>query len=323
MRHHVTLSAFERWRPSTSLRRVSGGTFSRKNDRTSSRNACSSFVNARSIGSSCFLVVLAKARTHYHRPSLLTKAIAICSPHSGCGVWVPAFAGTTVTGRLLQHLQKPRRAHAAADAEWVARLLRFAATAFDQSVAGEARARHAVGMAHRDRAAVDIDLVGVDAELVPAIQHLHRESFVQLPQADVVDGQAITLEQARHGEYRADAHLVRLAPGGDEAAEDAERVQPALRGFLVAHDHARAGAVRKLAGIAGGDRKSLAAHGLEAGETFSGGLGARALVLRERDFLERDCSGRLVGHLHPGGDRRELVLELAALLGRGRAALAL
>src|SRR4051794_11840771 len=70
MRHHVTISSFERWRPSTSLRRVSGGTLSRKNDRASSRNACSSFVNARSIGSSCECVVPAKAGTHYHRPSL-------------------------------------------------------------------------------------------------------------------------------------------------------------------------------------------------------------------------------------------------------------
>src|SRR4051794_24711134 len=252
------------------------------------------------------------------------KAIVVRVPHSCCGVWVPAFAGTTVTGRrLLQHLEKPRRAHAAADAHGDDRVLRLAAAAFNQSVAGEARARHAVGMAHRDRAAVDIDLVGVDAELVAAIQHLHRESFVQLPQADVVDGQAMTLEQARHGEYRADAHLVRLAAGGDEAAEDAERVQPALCRFLVAHDHARAGAVRKLAGIAGGDRKSLATDGLEAGEAFCGGLGARALVLRQRDVLERDCTGGLVGHRHPGGDRRELILELSALLRRGGAALAL
>src|SRR4051812_31252216 len=252
------------------------------------------------------------------------KAIVVRAPNSCCGVWVPAFAGTTATGpELLQHLKKPRRAHAASDAHGDDRIFRLAAAAFDQSVAGETRARHAVGMPHRDRAAVDVDLVGVDAELVAAIQHLHREGFVQLPQADVVDGEAMTLEQARHREHRADAHLVRLAAGGDEAAEDAERVQPPLRRFLVAHDHARAGAVRELAGIAGGDRKAFTAHGLEAGETFSCGLGARALVLRERDVLERDCTGHLVGHRHLCGDRRELILELAALLGRGSAALAL
>src|SRR3954470_11883213 len=86
----------------------------------------------------------------------LAKAIVVRAPHSCCGVWVPAFAGTT---QLLQHLKKPRRAHAAADAHGDDRILRLAAAAFDQSVAGEARARHAVGMAHRDRAAIDVDLV--------------------------------------------------------------------------------------------------------------------------------------------------------------------
>src|ERR1700759_3701497 len=52
MRHQVTISAFEKRRPSCSLRLVSGGTLSRKNARTSSRNASSSLVKARSIGSS-------------------------------------------------------------------------------------------------------------------------------------------------------------------------------------------------------------------------------------------------------------------------------
>ena len=130
-------------------------------------------------------------------------------------------------------------------------------------------------------------------------------------------------EQARHREDRADAHLVRLAAGGDEAAEDAERLEAALGRFLVAHDHAGAGAVGELAGVAGGDGKTFAAHGLEAGKAFSGGLGARTFVLRQGHFLERDGAGRLVGDRHLRGDRRELVLELAALLGGRGAALAL
>src|SRR4029077_14190478 len=40
-------------RPSTSFCRVAGGTLSLKNARTSSRNAISSLLKARSIGSSC------------------------------------------------------------------------------------------------------------------------------------------------------------------------------------------------------------------------------------------------------------------------------
>src|SRR4051794_31235672 len=118
-------------------------------------------------------------------------------------VWVPAFAGTTLS--LLQHLEQTRGAHAAADAHGHHRVFGLAAAALDQGVAGEPRARHAVGMADRDRAAVDVDLVRIDAELVAAIQHLHRESLVQLPQVDVVDAEAMALEQPRHREYRADA----------------------------------------------------------------------------------------------------------------------
>src|SRR4029078_5754024 len=53
MRHQATISSLERWRPSTILRRVSGGTLSLKKARTSSRNTISSLLKARSIGSSC------------------------------------------------------------------------------------------------------------------------------------------------------------------------------------------------------------------------------------------------------------------------------
>src|SRR5262249_32219005 len=53
MRHQAIISSLPRCRPSTSFLRVSAGTLSRKNARTSSRNAISSLVKARSIGSSC------------------------------------------------------------------------------------------------------------------------------------------------------------------------------------------------------------------------------------------------------------------------------
>src|SRR4051812_33488815 len=102
---------------------------------------------------------------------------------------------------LLQHLEQTRGAHAAADAHGNNGVFRLAAAAFDQRVAGEARTRHAVGVADRNRAAVDIDLVRIDAELVAAIDHLHRKGFVQFPEVDVVDTEAVALEQPRHGEY--------------------------------------------------------------------------------------------------------------------------
>ena len=60
-------------------------------------------------------------------------------------------------------------------------------------------------------------------------------------------------EQLRHGEHRADAHLVGLAAGDREAAEHAERLQPFARRGLLAHHDAGAGAVGELAGVAGRD----------------------------------------------------------------------
>src|SRR4029077_8816050 len=135
-------------------------------------------------------------------------------------------------------------------------------------VTGEPRTRHAVGMADRDRAAVDVELFRVDAELVAAVDHLHGKSFVELPKIDVIDLQPVTLEQARHREHRSDAHLVRLTAGGDKAAEYAERLEAAPCGLLVAHDHRRAGPVRQLAGIAGGDGETFTAHRLERGNPF-------------------------------------------------------
>ncbi len=129
----------------------------------------------------------------------------------------------------------------------------------------------------------------------------------------------MALEQTRDRVDRADAHLVRLAPGRHEAAEDAERLQAAPGGFLVAHDHGGAGTVRELAGVAGGDEAALADR-LEAGETFGGGFRTRTLILRQRNFLEGNGAGRLVGHAHGGLDGSDLIVELAALLrGRGTA----
>ena len=87
-------------------------------------------------------------------------------------------------------------------------------------------AAHAVRMADGDRAAVDVEAVVGDAEPIAAVDHLHGERFVQLPEVDVLDLRAGLLEQLRHREHRADAHLVRLAAGDGEAAEDAERRQP-------------------------------------------------------------------------------------------------
>jgi hypothetical protein len=67
-----------------------------------------------------------------------------------------------------QHFEHARRAHAAADAHGHDHALGAAALAFDQGVAGQALAAHAVGVAHGDRAAVDV-------QPVPGMPSLSRQ----------------------------------------------------------------------------------------------------------------------------------------------------
>src|SRR5688572_24314155 len=94
----------------------------------------------------------------------------------------------------------------------------------------QACAGHAVGMAHRDGATVDVEAFIRNSELVRAVQHLYREGFIELPEVDVRDALAGALQQLRYGEYGPDAHLVRLAARDREPAEDAERFRPELTG---------------------------------------------------------------------------------------------
>src|SRR5581483_615062 len=88
-------------------------------------------------------------------------------------------------------------------------------------------------MAHGDRAAVHVEPLVRDAQAVAAVDHLHREGLVQLPQIDVFDLFAGLLEQLRHGEHGTDAHFVRLAAGHREAAKHAHRLQSPRRGRAI------------------------------------------------------------------------------------------
>ena len=197
------------------------------------------------------------------------------------------------------------------------RVLRAAPLAFDQDMAGHARAAHAERMADRDRAAVHVELVLRNAEPVAAVEHLAGERLVQLPQVDVVHLHAGALQQLRHREHRADAHLVRLAARDREAAERAERLQALLLGELGAHHHAGRRAVGELARIAGRDEAALA-HRLEAAQAFEVGVRAVALVALERDVLDAFRLGVLVDHLLLRRQRHDLVLEAARPAGPRR-----
>ena len=69
-------------------------------------------------------------------------------------------------------------------------------------MAGQPAAGHAERVADRDRAAIHIQLLMRNAELVLAVEHLACEGFVQFPQIDIVDRQAGPFQQFRNSKDR-------------------------------------------------------------------------------------------------------------------------
>ena len=63
----------------------------------------------------------------------------------------------------------------------------------------------------------------------------------------------MTLQKARYGDHRPDAHLIGLHAGDGKALEDAQRLDAVFCCCLLAHHHAGGCAVGELRGIAGGD----------------------------------------------------------------------
>src|SRR5712672_2069641 len=132
--------------------------------------------------------------------------------------------------RPLHDLKQAGSALPAAYAHRYHSILHAAPTAFYQSVSRQAGATHSVRMPNRDSATVDVEPVQRNAQAVRAVQHLDGERFIQLPQANVVDRETCPLEKLRDGEYRPNAHLVRLAPRDCETPENPERLQSAALG---------------------------------------------------------------------------------------------
>ena len=92
--------------------------------------------------------------------------------------------------------------------------------------------RHAIGVADGDRAAVDVQPIGRDAELVAAVDTCTAKASLSSHRSMSLDLQAQALQQLRDREHRADAHLVGLAAGDREAEEAAQRLQALLLGVL-------------------------------------------------------------------------------------------
>src|ERR1700692_1183314 len=71
--------------------------------------------------------------------------------------------------RSMDDFQQPGRAHAAADTHRDDSIFGLAAASFDQSVAGEASASHAVGMPDGNCSAVDVEVFRSHPDVVRAL----------------------------------------------------------------------------------------------------------------------------------------------------------
>ena len=165
----------------------------------------------------------------------------------------------------------------------------------------------------RDRAAVDVDLVHVDAVDAGPRQDDGREGLVDLEQVEVADRHAGLVEHPLGGVDRAVEVVVGV--GADQAVEldPRSRLEAEGVGPVLVHDHERRGAVGDLGRRAGGV-EAVGQHGLEAGEALERGL-AEPLV----GVDDAGLAGRLALVVeHRRLDRRDLALEPALVDGDPR-----
>ena len=127
-------------------------------------------------------------------------------------------------------LDDRREALADADAERGDPVAEALALELADERSGEAGARAAERVSERDRAAVHVQALGVDAELALARQDLGGERLVDLDPVDVVEVELRGLERLADRRDRADAHH-RGVDAGDADGDDAgERLGAQLLG---------------------------------------------------------------------------------------------
>src|ERR1700677_3495787 len=90
-------------------------------------------------------------------------------------------------------LEQAGGAHAAPDAHRHDDVFDVAALAFQQRVHRHPGTAEPIRVSDRDRAAVNVQALVGDAERVPAVDGLHGEGFVELPQANIVDAETVAL----------------------------------------------------------------------------------------------------------------------------------
>ncbi len=170
-------------------------------------------------------------------------------------------------------------------------------------------------MANGNRAAVDVDFVGVPFQLFGHRQGLRGKGFVGFDQVQVADAPAGFVQAAAGGRDRADAHDGRVDAGIGVAGDTRQYGQAKGLGLVGAHQQHRGGAVVEAGCVARGDAAVFLERGFEFGQRLGGGAGARLFIHGEghrvalalRDQNRRDLIGKAAGFDGGGG----------FLLGRG------
>src|SRR5204863_1954780 len=124
-----------------------------------------------------------------------------------------------------------------ADAERCEAVPSAAAAELVQQGHYEARPAHPERMAERDRAAVDVDALGVEAELADHDQALRCERLVELDEIEVLNLHPRAIEQLPNRRHGPDSHHPRIDACDGRADERAQRLDPQLLRALFARDH--------------------------------------------------------------------------------------
>src|SRR5579872_5579148 len=120
-------------------------------------------------------------------------------------------------------------------------------------------------MAKRNRSAVYVDFVAVQAELFFDGQILRGESFVDFDQIDVIEIKSSFLQGELGCWHRAAAHHFRFDPGDAPAYDSSQRLQSAFARFFKRHNDDCGGAIYDTAGISRSNGAALAECGLQFG----------------------------------------------------------
>ncbi|CDN41361.1 hypothetical protein BN871_AF_00170 [Paenibacillus sp. P22] len=209
------------------------------------------------------------------------------------------------------------RSHAAADAHRHDAVAAASAAQLVDQRDADLGAGAAERMAQRDRAAVDIDLLLVDAELPDDMEALGGERFIDFIEIDLLLGNAGSLQRLWNRLDRAYAHDLRLDARKGERTECSQRLQAELVGFLAAHDDDRSRSVADLRGVARRHRAVQLERRAQLAERIRRRIDADAFIGVEDELLGFHLAAVFHG-LELRFERDDLIGELACGDGRRR-----